>query len=103
MNNNYDYNNQFYRVPPISGDVNVNGIPTPVPYAENVLKKNIGKYATIYMSYSDSVNWKDKIFSGIIEDSGRDYVILKDTNSEKRTVLWTLYLDYVEFNEAINF
>lgn len=71
------------------------------PYAENLLKKNQGKMATFYMSYSDSVEWRDKIFTGIIEDSGRDYALLSDPHTGKWTLLWLVYINYVEFDEAI--
>jgi len=74
------------------------------PYAENLLSLNKGKRATFYMSYPDSIEWRDRIFTGIIQDAGRDYALLSDTNSEKWWLLWTVYLDYVEFdNEIIHF
>ncbi len=76
----------------ISGDVN---------YAENILELNIGKFARFYMSYSDSLEWRDKVFSGIIEAAGRDYAVVKDQNSNSRFLLWTVYLSYVEFLEPI--
>lgn len=71
------------------------------PYAENLLELNVGKFATFYMSYSDSLEWRDKIFSGIIEAAGRDYALLFDQTTGRRYLLWTLYLNYVEFKEPI--
>ena len=39
-------------------------------YIENILRLNKGKRAKAYISFPDSVNWKDKIFDGIIEQAG---------------------------------
>ena len=71
------------------------------PYAENLLELNRGKLATIYMSYSDSVEWRDKKFTGIIEDAGRDYALLSDPKTGKWWLLWLVYINYVEFDEPI--
>lgn len=72
-----------------------------MPYAENLLLLNKGKLASFYMSYPDSVQWRDRIFTGIIEDSGRDYALLSDPKTGKWTLLWLVYINYVEFDEAI--
>ncbi len=83
---------------------NMSGIGAPStqpPYAENLLKLNQGKLATFYMSYSDSVEWRDKTFTGIIEDAGRDYALLSDPKTGKWWLLWLVYINYVEFDEPI--
>ncbi len=84
-----------------NNQMNVNGISGDVDYAENILELNVGKFANFYMSYSDSLEWRDKIFSGIIEAAGRDYAVVKDQNNNNRYLLWTVYLSYVEFLEPI--
>ena len=68
-------------------------------YAENILEKNIGRRASFYMSYNDSLEWRDRIFTGVIEQAGRDYAVLKEDGSEKFILLWTVYLNFVEFFE----
>lgn len=72
-------------------------------YIENILRLNKGKKATVYLSFSDSINWRDKIFTGIIEQAGRDHLILSDPNTGKWYMLLMIYLDYVEFDERINY
>lgn len=79
----------------------VNTIAQP-QYAENLLQLNRGKMARFYMSYSDSIEWRDRIFSGIIEDAGRDYTLLRDPKTNQSTILWNVYLNFVEFDEPIN-
>ena len=71
-------------------------------YGENLIRKNIGKKATFYASFSDSIQWRDSIFEGIIEDAGKDYVLLYNRDNNKRFLLWNVYLDYIVFDEPLN-
>lgn len=71
-------------------------------YGENLIRKNIGKTATFYMSFSDSIQWRDSIFKGIIEQAGKDYVLIFDQENNKRILLWNVYLDYIVFDEQLN-
>jgi len=107
MNNNYPNTTlpgYVGTMPPyqnIPKPVNNNSINlSPEEYAESLLKLNIGKYAEFYMSFSDSIQWKDRIFRGIIEDSGRDYAVLKQDDGSY-VILWLIYLDFVIFPEEI--
>ncbi len=72
-------------------------------YIENILRLNKGKLATFYFSYPDSVEWRDRTYTGIIEAAGRDHIIISEPNSGKRYLLLNIYLNYVEFNEKINY
>ncbi len=68
-------------------------------YAENILEKNVGRRASFYMSYNDSLEWRDRIFTGVIEQAGRDYAVVQDETTGKYVLLWTVYLNFVEFYE----
>ena len=72
-------------------------------YIENILRLNKGKKVTIYASYADSREWKDRIFKGIIEESGRDHIILSDPTTGKWFLIIMIYVDYIEFDEKINY
>ena len=72
-------------------------------YVENILRLNKGKLATFYMSFPDSVEWRDKTFTGIIEAAGRDHIIVSDPKTGRWYLLLMLYLDYVDFDEKINY
>ena len=102
MNNGY-MNNNFsnFNTPPISGNTD-EYIPDEQSYIENILRVNRGKRVTIYQSFADSNEWKDKIFTGIIEQSGRDHIILSDPNTGKWYLLLMIYVNYIEFDEQIN-
>ena len=72
-------------------------------YIENIIRLNRGKLATFYMSYSDSNEWRDRVYKGIIEAAGVDHIIISDPRDGKRYILLNIYLDWVEFNEEINY
>ena len=81
----------------------VTELPMEQSYVENILRMNKGKKVKAYVSYSDSNEWKDKIFEGIIEQAGRDHLILSDPNTGNWYLILMVYLDYVEFFEKINY
>ena len=72
-------------------------------YIENIIRLNRGKLATFYMSYSDSNEWRDRVYKGIIEAAGVDHIIISDPRDGKRYIVLNIYLDWVEFNEEINY
>lgn len=106
MNGSYYKNSDFI---PYSSYESVNAkddndeLPMEQSYIENILRNNKGKKAKVYMSFPDSVNWRDKEFTGIIEQAGRDHVILSDPTTGKWYLLLMIYLDYVEFDEKIKY
>lgn len=77
-------------------------LPTEQSYVENILRLNIGKIATVYMNFENS-QWGSKIFKGTVLAAGKDHLILKDLNSETRFLLLSIYLNYVTFDEEINY
>ncbi len=72
-------------------------------YIENILRLNKGKKVRAYVSYPDSIEWKDKIYDGIIEEAGRDHLILSDPATGKWFLIRLIYLNYVEFDTRINY
>ena len=80
------YPNQQY-----APTVGMTEFPMEQSYVENILRLNKGKYGKFYVSFPDSIEWKDKIFTGVVEQAGRWYLILM------------IYLNYVEFEENINY
>ena len=71
-------------------------------FAENVLSKNKGKYVKVYMSFTDSKEWCDRIFEGYLEAWGRDFILLFDKKENRRYMVWNLYIDFIEFFEQVN-
>ena len=72
-------------------------------YIENILRLNKGRKVNAYVSFPDSTEWKNKVFTGLIEEAGKDHLIIKDVTTGKWYLIRILYLDYVEFMEPINY
>ncbi len=117
MNNNY-LNNKFTNLSTSNPPIYSNGVITPnqttaptnmqeyIPneqsYIENILRVNRGKKVSVYQSFGDSSEWKDRIFSGIIEQSGRDHIILSDPATGNWYLLLMIYVNFIIFDEEIN-
>lgn len=80
-----------------------NGLFEEQSYIENILRLNKGKKATFYMSYPDSVEWRDQVVTGIILAAGRDHIIIKEEAGNRRYLLLMIYLNYVIFDETVNY
>lgn len=72
-------------------------------YIENILRLNRGKKVKAYVSYPDSLDWKDSIYNGIIEQAGRDHLIISNPETGKWYLILMIYLNFVEFDEKINY
>jgi len=113
MNNNY-LNNPNYQGTPLYSNGTItpnqstapttNGeyIPDEQSYIENILRVNRGKKVSVYQSFADAGEWKDRVFTGIVEQSGRDHIILSDPITGKWYLLLMIYVNFVEFDEPIN-
>jgi spore germination protein Q len=99
--NNVNFNSNLLSRP--ADDFINNNVPFEQSYIENILRRNIGKKVTAYVSFSDSNEWRDKKFTGIIEQAGKDHLIISDPSTGKWFLLLMIYLDYVEFDDRINY
>ena len=72
-------------------------------YIENILRMNKGKKVTIHMTFPDSIEFKDREFKGIIEQSGKDHIIISDPITGKWFLLLVIYVDFITFDEFINY
>ena len=78
-------------------------LPIEASYIENILRLNRGKLATVYMTFEGSTEWNSMIFKGIVEAAGRDHLIISDPQTGKRYLLLMVYLDYVTFDEELEY
>lgn len=76
MYNNYNPNNNFFH-----------------NYVDDYLKNSIGKKVEAHVSFSDSIEWRDSLFKGILESVGKDYIVINSDN--KKNVIWSIYIDYI--------
>ncbi len=90
-------------VQPVSTTPMEGQLPIEQSYIENILRLNKGKLATVYMSFDGENNSTPKVFKGIIEAAGRDHLILSDPQTGTRYLLLMVYLNYVTFEEEIEY
>ncbi len=78
-------------------------LPLESSYIENILRLNLGKVATIYMTFENNSEWNAKIFKGVLEAAGRDHIIISDPQTGIRYLLLMVNLDYIAFPEELNY
>lgn len=76
-------------------------LPIEESYIENILRLNKGKIATVYMGFDNKA--EPTVFRGVLEAAGRDHIILSDPQTGKRFLLLMVYLNYVTFDEEIEY
>lgn len=78
-------------------------LPMEESYIENILRLNKGKKVKIYATFPDANDWRDKVFSGIIEECGRDHIIIRDVEKNSWYLILMIYLNFVEADEKFNY
>ena len=76
-------NNNLYNYNPINNHY----------YVDDYLKNNLGKRVKVHVSFSDSIEWRDSVFTGILEDVGKDYMVIK--SNQNSYIIWNVYVNYV--------
>ena len=76
--------------------------PVEQTYVENILRVNVGKKGTFYFSYTGSKTWNDKIYTGTLQQAGRDHFIIV-TDTGKTVMLLLVYLLWAEFDEPLDY
>ncbi len=94
--NNYDVN----IAPTENNNLLMNGEQS---YIENILRLNKGKTVRAYVSFPDATEWRNKIFEGVIQEAGRDHLILSNPNNGEWYLILMIYLNYVTFTERITY
>lgn len=72
-------------------------------YIENILRLNRGKKAKLHVTVPGSIEWQDRVFDGIIEQAGKDHVIVSNPQTGEWYLILIIYLDFVTFEEPINY
>lgn len=78
-------------------------LPIEQSYIENILRLNLGKTATIYMTFENNTEWNAKVFRGRLEAAGRDHIIISDPQTGVRYLLLMVNLDYITFDQELNY
>jgi len=72
-------------------------------FIENILRFNKGKVGTFYFTYQGNSEWNAMVYHGRVETAGRDHIIISEPSTGKRFLLLMSNLDWVEFDEKVNY
>lgn len=78
-------------------------VPFEDSYIDSLIRNNIGKQVCIYATFSNSNDFRDFKFNGILEQSGKDYVVLSEPSTGKWHLIPIIYIDFITFDENINY
>ena len=101
-------NGSYYKTPVFLNDIERDSnmpnnyqvdYPMEQSYIENIIRNNIGKKVRVHASFSDSVEWRDRVFTGIIEHAGRDNLVLNDVENNKHYLILMIFVDFFDFYE----
>ena len=99
--NNPYVNNQMpdYPLPNAGNDNNSNDktMANDSNCISDLCKMNKGKSITVYCTFTDSAEWHDKVFKGILYSAGDDNIIIYNPQDGKFTVIVSVYVNFVEF------
>lgn len=76
----------------------VDNAPSEGTYFTKVLAKHTGKNVQVYCSFTDAADWHDRVFEGVLIDSGDDYVILEERKIKKQILILSVYIHFIEFD-----
>ncbi|WNF37234.1 spore coat protein GerQ [Bacillaceae bacterium IKA-2] len=91
------------QAPPFTQPTEPGRLPLEQSYIENILRLNRGKVGTFYMTFENNPEWNAKIFRGVVDEAGRDHIIISDPQSGKYYLLLMINLDYVTFDEPLEY
>ena len=66
-------------------------------------KLNIGKKVRLSITIPGSSESHDRIFEGIIENVGNDYLLLSNPTNGEWYVILPVYLGFITFEEPVNY
>lgn len=78
-------------------------LPVEESFIENILRLNLRKAVTVYMTFENNSEWNAKVFHGVLEAAGRDHIIISDPKTGIRYLLLMVNLDYITFSEPLNY
>ena len=97
MNNTY-YQNNIYDE---TSSYNRNDVKDYINMYSDILNLNIGKIINIYLKYNNQNS--NNCFTGILENSSLEYIIASDPKNGKWAMFLIDNINYIEFDEKINY
>ena len=64
---------------------------------------NKGKKVKVFITVPGSSEWQDKLFEGIIEEIGKDHIIISNPQTGEWNLILIIYIVFITFDEPINY
>ncbi|MGO4889099.1 spore coat protein GerQ [Anaerobacillus sp. MEB173] len=78
-------------------------LPLEQSYIENILRLNRGKIGTFHFTFENNNEWNALVIRGVVEEAGRDHIILKDPDSDRDYLMLMVNFDYAVFDEHLEY
>lgn len=88
---------------PYQESFNTNNIIDSEFYIENILRLNKGKKVNIHITIPGVEGLQDKTFEGIIEQVGKDHVIVSNPTTGEWNLILIIYIVYITFEEPVKY
>lgn len=71
-------------------------------YLTKFMEGHIGQKVKVYCSFTDSAQWHDMVFEGLVWGAGDDNLIIYDQKRNLHTLIMAVYILYIEFEDIEN-
>lgn len=72
-------------------------------YIDNILRMNIGKKVVVSTAMPTGTGMENKNFDGIVEDVGRDYLVISNPKNGEWSLILLIYITYITSVEPIKY
>lgn len=69
-------------------------------YLTKFMEGRIGRKVKVYCSFTDSAQWHDMIFEGLVWGAGDDNLIIYDPKKNIHTLIMAVYILFIEFEDV---
>jgi len=83
--------------------VNYVSLPLEESYMDSLIRNNIGNQVCVFTTFPNSNDLRDFKFNGILEQSGKDYVVISEPSTGKWHLIPSHYINFITFDENINY
>ncbi|MFV0275261.1 MAG: spore coat protein GerQ [Bacilli bacterium] len=94
-NNEEIFDNPMYTSPPNNLGIDSSTTSDNQMYIERLIRQNIGKIVKIHTTFPGSLEERDKVFYGVVQDAARDNIVVKSSQTGYLNVIPAIYVNYI--------
>lgn len=70
-------------------------------YLTKFMKGHLSQKVKIYCAFTDSAQWHDQVFEGIVYAAGDDNIIIYNRSDKKYYLIMAVYILFIEFEDSL--